>query len=51
LEVEAHPADGGGEFELCKVSIIPYWNPETNNFQDRRAEFETKVDVNQKESI
>jgi hypothetical protein len=42
LASEEH-ADGqfdarGGEFELCEVSNIPYRNPETNNFQDRRAE-------------
>jgi hypothetical protein len=40
-----------GESELCEVSKIPYRNPETNNFQDRRAELETKVEVDQKESV
>jgi hypothetical protein len=41
----------GGEFEQCKVSKIPYRNLETNNFQDRRAEFETKVGMDQKENV
>jgi hypothetical protein len=30
---------------------MPYQNLETNNFQDRRAEFDAKVDVDQKESV
>jgi hypothetical protein len=30
---------------------MPYRNPETNTFQDRGAEFESEVDVDQKESV
>jgi hypothetical protein len=41
----------GGEFELCEVSKVPYRNSETNSFPDRRAEFETKADVDQEQSV
>jgi hypothetical protein len=33
------------------VSKMPFRNQETNNFQDRRPELETKVDVNQTENV
>jgi hypothetical protein len=34
----------GADIEHCKISDIPSRNSETNNFQNRRADFETKVD-------
>jgi hypothetical protein len=40
-----------GRIGTVQVSEIPYRNPETNNLQDRRAEYETKVDVDQKEGV
>jgi hypothetical protein len=40
LAAAAHPAEGGANIEQCKVSDIPSRNSETNNFQNRRAEFQ-----------
>jgi hypothetical protein len=37
--------------EQCKISVIPSRNSETNSFQNRRADFETKVNFSKKESI
>jgi hypothetical protein len=37
--------------EHCKASDIPSRNLETNNFQNRRAEFDTKVNLGKKDSI
>jgi hypothetical protein len=54
--LDAHLADGiflrEGENLNCAKSLkIPYWNLETNNFQDRRTEFETKLDMDQQETV
>jgi hypothetical protein len=55
LAAEAHLADGqfvhAGENLNCAVTKIPYRNPETYSFQDRRTERETKLDVDQKQSV
>jgi hypothetical protein len=37
--------------EQCKVSDIPSRNSETNNLQNGRAEFQTRVNLSKKESI
>jgi hypothetical protein len=39
------------DIEQSKVSDIPSRNSETNNFQNRRADFETKINLDKKESI
>jgi hypothetical protein len=39
------------DVEQCTVSDIPNRNSETNNFQNERAEFITKVDLSKKECI
>jgi hypothetical protein len=41
----------GTEIVQCKVSDIPSRNSETNNFENGRAEFETKVDLSKKDCI
>jgi uncharacterized membrane protein YvbJ len=55
LAADAHLAEGQflhEEQTLIKaVSDIPSRNSETNNFQNERAEFETKVNLSMKESI
>jgi hypothetical protein len=37
--------------EQCNVSDISSRNSETNNFQNRKAEFETKINLIKKECI
>jgi hypothetical protein len=53
LAVDAHVA--GGQFlheeRRCKVSDIPNWNSEINNFQNGRAKFQTRVHLSKKEGI
>jgi hypothetical protein len=39
------------DIEQCKVSDIPRRNSETDNFQNGRVEFKTKVDLSKKECI
>jgi hypothetical protein len=51
LAADAHLAEGGADIEQCKISDIPSRNSETNNFQNRMADFETKVNLSKKESI
>jgi hypothetical protein len=41
----------GGDFEQCKISDIQNRNSEANNFQNRSADFEIKVNLNKKEAI
>jgi hypothetical protein len=41
----------GADLEQCKISDIPSRNSETNNFQNRRADFETKVNLSKQDSI
>jgi Leucine-rich repeat (LRR) protein len=41
----------GADIDQCKISDIPSRNSETNNFQNRRANFETKVNLSKKEGI
>jgi hypothetical protein len=41
----------GADTEQCKISDVPSRNSETNNFQNRRADFETKVNLSKKEGI
>jgi hypothetical protein len=41
----------GSDIEQCKVCDIPSRDSETNNFQNRRAEFETKINLSKKENI
>jgi hypothetical protein len=56
LAADAHLAEGhffrwGADIKQCNVSDIPSRNSETNNFQNGRAEFQTKVNLSKKESI
>jgi hypothetical protein len=55
LAADAHLAEGQfsreADIEQCKISDIPSRNSETNKFQNRSAEFETKVNLSKKERI
>jgi hypothetical protein len=53
LAAEAHWqfVHEGENLNSAKSLKMPYRNPEANNFQERRAEFETNVDVDQKVSV
>jgi hypothetical protein len=41
----------GADIEQTKVSDVPSRNSKTNNFQNRKTEFRTKLNLNKKECI
>jgi hypothetical protein len=50
IAADTHLAEGT-DSEQCNISDIPSRHSETNNFQNRRAEFETEVNLSKKEGI